>query len=171
VTCPVEWGDFSIVKALWKPLSWMVEHLDFDWMVSSHRTGLSDRPSRAARRTAVLVGRRCLPRSSAGIHLIEDADARKDRDLRYNFRYVQLPHGFGLMARLPPAVRRPIAFVGNYLNGALYRLQNGRSLPMSTRMDCPAAGCQGEAFAVLRDIPVLVRIPMQMALSRRAADP
>src|SRR6202035_5818918 len=43
-------------------------------------------------------------------------------DRRYNCRYAALPRP-GLMARLPPRVRRPVADAANYANFVLYKLQ------------------------------------------------
>jgi len=30
---PICWGDFSIVDACWRSITWLVEHRDFDWVV------------------------------------------------------------------------------------------------------------------------------------------
>jgi hypothetical protein len=162
---PVEWGDFSIVKALWKSLSWMVEHLDFDWVVFLTE---QDYPIAALAQLEERL-------SSSGVDAfleavpaqrIEDPDARKDRDLRYNYRYVQLPR-FGIMARLPPAVRRPIASAANYANGALYRLQK-----MVTAYVYPdglplRVGVRVKRSPFTETFPCWYGIP-QMVLSRRA---
>jgi hypothetical protein len=77
---PVEWGDFSIVKALWTSLSWMVEHLAFDWVVFLTEQDYPIAP------LAQLEERL----SSSGVdafleavptQLITGPEARKDRDL------------------------------------------------------------------------------------------
>jgi hypothetical protein len=163
---PLEWGDFSIVKAVWKSLSWMVENLEFDWVVLLSEQDYPIVP--------LIQLEHELSSSSVDafieaepIGLIEDLDARKDRDLRYNFRYVQLPR-FGVMARLPPKLRRPIASIGNNVNGALYRLQRKFTayvypdgLPLRLGLRVKHAPFS-EAFPCWYG-------PMQMALSRRAS--
>jgi Core-2/I-Branching enzyme len=30
---PVVWGDFSVVDAVWRSMAWMLERLEFDWLV------------------------------------------------------------------------------------------------------------------------------------------
>jgi len=118
---PVSWGDFSIVDATWKSLSWMVKHLDFDWVVflseQDYPIGPLDKLEATLASSGVdaLIDAKTLDR-------IEDADLRMDCDRRYNYQYTALPRP-GLMARLPPRVRRPIADAANYANFVLYKLQ------------------------------------------------
>jgi hypothetical protein len=164
---PVSWGDFSVVNAIWKPLAWMVENLEFDWVVLLSEQDYPIVPLEQLEQRLSASGVDAFIEAEP-IHLIEDPNARKDRDLRYNFRYVQLP-SFGLMARLPPAVRRPIAFAGNYLNGALYKLQRKVTayvypdgLPLRVGIRATRSP-YSESFLCWYG-------PMQMALSRRAAE-
>ncbi len=30
---PIRWGDFSLVEAYWRSMEWILEHLEFDWLV------------------------------------------------------------------------------------------------------------------------------------------
>jgi hypothetical protein len=164
---PVSWGDFSIVTALWSTLSWMVEHLEFDWVVFLTEQDYPIAPLdqlehrlSAADVDAFLEAR--------PIDLIEERHARRNCDIRYNYHYIQLPR-FGVMTRLPPAVRRPIAQTANYANVALYRLQrkviafvypDGLPLRLGLRAkNTPFS----ETFQCWYGLP-------QMALSRRAAE-
>jgi Core-2/I-Branching enzyme len=163
---PVSWGDFSVVNAIWVPLSWMVENLEFDWVVLLSE---QDYPIVALEELEQRLSASGVDAfiEAEPIRLIADPNARKDRDLRYNYRYAQLPH-FGLMARLPPAVRRQVARVGNKVNGALYELQqkvtayvypDGLPLRVGFR---PKGSPFSETFLCWYG-------PMQMALSHRAA--
>jgi len=164
---PVSWGDFSVVNAIWKPLSWMVENLEFDWVVLLSEQDYPIVPLEQLEQRLSASGVDAFIEAEP-IHLIKDPNARKDRDLRYNFRYVRLPH-FGLMARLPPAVRRPIASAGNSLNGALYKLQR-----KVTAYVYPDGLPLRVGFRVARspfsDTFPCWYGPMQMALSRRATE-
>jgi hypothetical protein len=164
---PVEWGDFSIVSALWTTLSWMVEHLDFDWVVFLTEQDYPIAP----------LGQLEQRLSASGVDafleavrtdLIEDPNVRKDRDLRYNYRYIRLPH-FGIMARLPPKVRRPIASVANSLNGALYRLQRKATAYIYPDGLPLRLGLRVRRSPFSETFPCWYGIP-QMALSRRAAE-
>jgi hypothetical protein len=145
----------------------MVENLEFDWVVLLSEQDYPIVPLEQLEQRLSASGVDAFIEAEP-IHLIEDPNARKDRDLRYNFRYVQLP-SFGLMARLPPAVRRPIAFAGNYLNGALYKLQRKVTayvypdgLPLRVGIRATRSP-YSESFLCWYG-------PMQMALSRRAAE-
>ena len=118
---PVSWGDFSIVDVTWKSLSWMVEHLEFDWVVFLSEQDYPIAPLDKLEATLAASG------ADAFIHArtldrIEDADLRMDCDRRYHYQYTALPRP-GLMARLPPRVRRPIADAANYANFVVYKLQ------------------------------------------------
>jgi len=118
---PVSWGDFSIVDVTWKGLSWMVEHLAFDWVVflseQDYPIAPLDRLEQLLEESQVDAFVEATP-----IHLVEDPDIRMGCDRRYNYRYVKLPR-LGLMPRLPPKTRRLVADRANYGNFVLYKLQ------------------------------------------------
>jgi hypothetical protein len=118
---PVSWGDFSIVDVTWKGLSWMVEHREFDWVIFLSE---QDYPVAPLDRLEERLGQSGVDAfvEASPIHLVEDADLRMECDRRYNYRYVKLPH-LGVMASLPPGVRRPVADKASYANFVLYKLQ------------------------------------------------
>jgi len=118
---PVSWGDFSIVDVTWKSLSWMVRHLDFDWVLFLSEQDYPIAPLDKLEEKLAGSGVDAFV-AAKPLHLIEDADLRMECDRRYNYRYAPLPRP-GLMARLPPNVRRPIADTANYANFVLYKLQ------------------------------------------------
>ncbi|HEY5025191.1 MAG TPA: beta-1,6-N-acetylglucosaminyltransferase [Acidimicrobiales bacterium] len=118
---PVSWGDFSIVDVTWKSLSWMVGHLDFDWVVLLSEQDYPIAPLDTLEATLAASGVDAFVEAKV-VDRIEDADLRMDCDRRYNYRYAPLPRP-GLMARLPPRARRPIADAANYTNFVLYKLQ------------------------------------------------
>jgi hypothetical protein len=164
---PVSWGDFSIVDVTWTSLSWMVEHLAFDWVIFLSEQDYPIAPF------AELAQELASPGVDAFIearplHLIDDADLRMDCDRRYNYRYAKLPRS-GLMARLPPAARRPIADAANYANFVLYKLQRKVTVyrypdPLPMRVGIrPRRSPFSEAFPCWYG-------SQWMALSRRAAE-
>ena len=118
---PVSWGDFSIVDMTWTSLSWMVKHLDFDWVVFLSEQDYPIAPVDELEQRLAGSGVDAFVEARP-IHLIDDADLRMECDRRYNYRYVTLPRP-GLMARLPPAARRQIADTANYANFVFYKLQ------------------------------------------------
>jgi hypothetical protein len=164
---PVSWGDFSIVDITWKSLSWMVEHRDFEWVVFLSEQDypiapLGDLEQRLQESDAdVFVEARPIDR-------IEDSDLRMDCDRRYNYRYRPLPR-FGLMTRLPPRLRRPVADIANYTNFVLYKLQHKVTVyrypdPLPMRLGLrPARSPFSAAFPCWYG-------SQWMALSRRAAE-
>ena len=44
---PVKWGDFSIVDVYWQSLAWMLEHVEFDWVVVLSAQDYPIKPLRA----------------------------------------------------------------------------------------------------------------------------
>jgi len=164
---PVSWGDFSIVDITWTSLSWMVEHRVFDWVVFLSEQDYPIAP--------VIRLEERLERSGADafvearpIHLIEDAVLRMECDRRYNYRYRNLPR-LGVMARLPPRLRRPVADVAHYLNFVLYKLQRKITVyrypdPLPMRVGVrPARSPFSPGFPIWYG-------SQWMALSRRAAE-
>lgn len=117
----VSWGDFSIVDVTWKSLSWMVKHLDFDWVIFLSEQDYPIAPLDALEAKLAASGADAFVAATT-LDRIEDADLRMDCDRRYNYRYAALPRP-GLMARLPPDVRRPLADAANYANFVFYKLQ------------------------------------------------
>ena len=145
----------------------MVENLEFDWVVFLSEQDYPIVPLEQLEQRLAESGVDAFIESEP-IHLIEETKARKDRDLRYNYNYVQLPR-FGLMARLPPAIRRPIALAANKLNGAFLKVQRRVTvyvfpdgLPLRVGLRSKRSPFS-ETFLCWYG-------PMQMALSRRAAE-
>jgi hypothetical protein len=118
---PVSWGDFSIVDATWKTLSWTIEHRDFDWVVFLSEQDYPVAPLEKLEATLAASGVDAFIEARI-LDRIEDAELKMDCDRRYNYRYSALPRP-GLMARLPPRLRRPLADTANYMNFVLYKLQ------------------------------------------------
>ncbi len=103
---PVSWGDFSIVDATWKSLSWMVKNLEFDWVVLLSEQDYPIAPLGELEETLAGSGVDAFIEARP-IDQIDDADLKMDCDRRYNYRYVVLPRP-GIMARLPPKARRRV---------------------------------------------------------------
>ena len=118
---PVSWGDFSIVEATWKSLSWMVKNLAFDWVVFLSEQDYPIAPLGALEQRLEGSGVDAFIQARP-IDQIDDDDLKMDCDRRYNYRYVVLPHP-GIMARLPPTTRRRVADAANYSNFVLYKVQ------------------------------------------------
>ena len=30
---PIYWADFSLVAAFWRSMAWIIEHIEFDWLI------------------------------------------------------------------------------------------------------------------------------------------
>ncbi len=164
---PVSWGDFSIVDITWKSLSWMVRHLDFEWVVFLSEQDYPIAPADSLEERLGGAGVDAFV-AAQPIHMIEDGELRMDCDRRYNYRYSTLPH-LGIMARLPPTLRRRIADSAHYANFVLYKLQRKVTVyrypdPLPMRLGVRA-----------RHSPFSSAFPcwygsQWMALSRRAAE-
>jgi hypothetical protein len=118
---PLSWGDFSIVDATWTSLSWMLEHLVFDWIVTLSEQDYPIAPLAQLEHHLATCGADAIVQATP-IDAIEDYALRIDCDRRYNYRYQQIPRVHA-MGRLPPRIRRPIADAALYINYVLYRLQ------------------------------------------------
>lgn len=118
---PVSWGDFSIVAATWKSLSWMMKNLEFDWVVFLSEQDYPIAPLGELEQRLAGSGVDAFIEARP-IDQIEDAVLKMDCDRRYNYRYRVLPRP-GVMARLPPQARRRVADAANYTNFVLYKAQ------------------------------------------------
>jgi hypothetical protein len=83
---PIIWGDFSLVEAVWRSIAWMVEHVEFDWII---QLSAQDYPIKslttlgdylAATGADVLL--RAVPISE-----LSKAAARRDKRRRYLYQY------------------------------------------------------------------------------------
>jgi hypothetical protein len=118
---PVTWGDFSVVSAQWDGLRWMLEHLEFDWVVFLSEQDypiapLAELEHRLSESECDVFCR------AETLDQLETFELRSDCDRRYNYQYLVLPR-LGLLARLPRAVQARIRYLAGRANYILYRLQ------------------------------------------------
>ena len=87
---PVKWGDFSIVDVYWQSLAWMLEHVEFDWVVVLSAQDYPIKPLRALEDM--------LSQSDADVFMhaekIDDiayGRGRWERRRRYLYQYRDIP--------------------------------------------------------------------------------
>lgn len=83
---PMMWGDFSIVDAIWRSLSWIVDNLDFDWLILLSAQDYPIKPLRGLADHLSSSGADALLRA-APIQDLASAAARRDRRRRYLYQY------------------------------------------------------------------------------------
>jgi Core-2/I-Branching enzyme len=83
---PTAWGDFSIVDACWRSMSWMIEHLEFDWVVMLSAQDYPIKPLSTLGDYLADTGADALLRSTP-INRLSNAADRRDRRRRYLYQY------------------------------------------------------------------------------------
>lgn len=99
---PIRWGDFSLVDAYWRTLTWLVEHVEFDWVVL---LSAQDYPIKPLSQLHQLLES---TEADALIEAMPVAEITIPHDLvdvnfRYNYRYAT-PSKLRTERHLPPAV-------------------------------------------------------------------
>lgn len=87
---PLAWGDFSLVSAYWRSLAWMLEHVDFDWVVVLSAQDYPIKPLHALQDLLSQSG------ADAFMHAVKiddiaDREERQDKRLRYLYQYRTFP--------------------------------------------------------------------------------
>jgi hypothetical protein len=120
----VEWGDFSIVEMNLRSFEWILEHLDFDWMVLLSGQDYPIKPLPDIERFLESCGWQGLLEAP---QLVQNRVIRQSKGsiqyaavFRYFYRYWKLPKA-RLYGRLPAPVRRRLRRIVDW---ALPRIQN-----------------------------------------------
>ena len=83
---PTAWGDFSLVDACWRSMTWMTEHVDFDWVVLLSAQDYPIKPLAELGDFLAGTGADALLRAVPISELSSAAD-RRDRRRRYLYQY------------------------------------------------------------------------------------
>ena len=151
---PVKWGDFSIVDVYWQSLAWMLEHVEFDWVVVLSAQDYPIKPLRALEDM--------LSQSDADVFMhaekIDDiayGRGRWERRRRYLYQYrdrpaAPVPAHAGVLHRVGHLTQEFVFASLNILQPYVhfYKLPDG--LPR-------CVGVRARSTPFERDVPVLVR--------------
>lgn len=83
---PIRWGDFSLVAAFWRSMAWMIEHVEFDWLILLSAQDYPIKPLANLGNYLAATGRDVLLRATP----ISQLNKRKERKLkrhRYLYQY------------------------------------------------------------------------------------
>lgn len=83
---PIVWGDFSQVEAVWRSVSWMVDNIDFDWLILLSAQDYPIKPLCGLAEHLSSSGADALLRA-VPISGLSSAAARRDRRRRYLYQY------------------------------------------------------------------------------------
>jgi hypothetical protein len=83
---PITWGDFSIVDACWRTLTWMIDHLQFDWVVLLSGQDYPIKPLNAFKDYLATIKADALLRAVPISSLAKAVD-RRDCRRRYLYQY------------------------------------------------------------------------------------
>lgn len=103
---PIEWGDFSQVDVYWRSLTWMLEHVEFDWVIFLSAQDYPIKPLHMLYRHLNESGVDAFV-DGCPIDEIQDSTTRRDAGFRYNYQYRILPD-LQILSRFPSAIRRPL---------------------------------------------------------------
>jgi hypothetical protein len=166
---PVHSSDFSLVEATWRSLSWMSDHLEFDWVVLLSAQDYPIKPLSGLGAHLARSGADALM-DAVPIGAIAEPLARADRHLRYMYQYrpARAARRSRFMPFAGPARTQRIGPVGNLAIDAfnqlqprlrIYKLDHARPLHFGARArSTPFTAAEPCWYA-----------PTWWALSRRAA--
>jgi hypothetical protein len=108
---PVEWGDMSIVDMNLRSFRWVLDHLDFDWLVLLSGQDYPIKPLNAIESALLEAGHDGFMEKplevSNRVSLEDKARIRYSFTFRYFYRYFELPRWPGY-SKLPYQVRRSL---------------------------------------------------------------
>jgi Core-2/I-Branching enzyme len=83
---PTVWGDFSLVDSVWRSITWMTEHVEFDWVIQLSAQDYPIKSLVTLERYLATTGADVLLQSLPINDLSRAAD-RRDRRRRYLYQY------------------------------------------------------------------------------------
>jgi hypothetical protein len=83
---PIRWGDFSLVEAYWNSVAWMIEHVEFDWLIQLSAQDYPIKPLATLGDYITATGADALF-YAAPISKLSRAAERRDRRRRYLYQY------------------------------------------------------------------------------------
>jgi hypothetical protein len=163
---PIIWGDFSLVEAYWDSMAWMIEHIEFDWVI---QLSAQDYPIKSLATLGdylASTGADALLRAVPINELIEAAE-RRDRRRRYLYQYGPVTtsqSGYQPYDRLRNGLRRSTGPFVDVLNNVQPYFQIFKSDRMPNRV-----GWRARATPFTEKEPCMVGTFLS-CLSRRAAE-
>jgi len=164
---PIRWGDFSLVDAFWRSMSWMIEHIEFDWLILLSAQDYPIKPCAKLGDYLAATGADVLLRARP-ISQLKKGRFRRNKGRRYLYQYRSAATGWKadeLSGNLRPWIRRHMGLFADILNNVqpclhIYKLSDqmpwrigfrARSTPFTQNEPC----CYGSVW---------------ISLSRRAAE-
>lgn len=83
---PISWGDFSCVASVWHSMAWMVENLQFDWLILLSCQDYPIKPLASLKQFLSSTNSDALL-AAKPIGKLESRSDRRDRRRRYLYRY------------------------------------------------------------------------------------
>lgn len=83
---PISWGDFSCVASEWRSMAWMVENLQFDWLILLSCQDYPIKPLASLKGFLSSVSADALL-AATPIGKLESRRDRRDRNRRYLYKY------------------------------------------------------------------------------------
>ena len=120
----IRWGDFSFVDAYWRSLAWMIEHIEFDWVVLLSGQDYPIKPLSTLGDYLSAIGADAFVRAVPISELSNVAD-RRNRNRRYLYQYRPLTtssQAEQLSGRLRRRVRQGATRIGR--EGLLRRFRS-----------------------------------------------
>jgi hypothetical protein len=149
---PIGWGDFSQVEVYWRMLGWMIDHVDFDWVVLLSAQDCPIKPLSELRDMLEHVEGDAIL-SARAIDEIPEADQRVEFQNRYYYQYAEAPN-LGIRKHLPNGTQKVLrsgarvgadvvnrlqstAHVYKFPDGLNYRVgRRARTTPFSSTAPC-----------------------------------
>jgi hypothetical protein len=185
---PVVWGDFSVVKAYWRSLNWMLERMEFDWVVVLSAQDYPIKPLTELRETLSRSGVDAFIQATR-INDLTDPEQHAEMRLRYLYQYrriplIPAPANGGVLHRLGHRGQELFFDTANALQSHVhfYKLPDGlprrvgiraRSTPFDATFPC----WYGNMWSILsrRSVELLVTVtrsrPEYVAYYRRTIIP
>lgn len=103
---PIDWGDFSQVDVYWRMLRWIVEKVDFDWVVL---LSAQDYPIKPLRELYAMLESTTANAILEAQSVSDTSDRQKRADLesRYYYHYAR-PMDLGIRKHLPRAAQKAL---------------------------------------------------------------
>jgi hypothetical protein len=85
---PIMWGEFSVVEAYWRSMAWMIEHVEFDWVIM---LSAQDYPIKSLATLGDYLAATCADVLLQAVPISELSKAADRRDKRHRYLYQYRP--------------------------------------------------------------------------------
>jgi hypothetical protein len=83
---PIWWGDFSLVDAFWRSMAWMIENIEFDWLILLSAQDYPIKPFANLGDYLAATGADVLLRATP-ISQLSNREERRNKHRRYLYQY------------------------------------------------------------------------------------